>query len=353
VLAPVLAATLISASAVAQQPPQEPTNDSSAPKSAPTSAPAAEVGTDAATDPANPASQPDPARLRLGGAAQQEDDALTFRLRLGAGYGREAGLDLGGGFARGLTSSALESNFAIDKQWSLSASIAATRLFYAFDDQTTIVAGTSEPWDHANIFDLSLGAAYAIDQRRRLFTSLSVTSSGEEGADFGDTLTYGGVLGFVYSYSKKLTIGVGFAGESRLEDDAFALPFPIVQWGFAEQWEFYIGGSRLAGSPSAGVGVAYTPDPEVTVSLGVGGVGLGGEFRLDESGPIPGGVARDNFAQVIVGVDWRPSERVTVSAFAGATFLGELEVLDSAGQELYKSDVDAGPVFGLSIGIGF
>lgn len=337
-LAGVLASTSIVAPAIAQSEPAKP--------DAP-SAEASPLSRDTSS------SQPNPARMRAGGAVQQEDDPRTFRLRLLSGYAREADLESGGGFARGLVGAALEGEARVGKQTTLSMGLSASRLIYAFDRETTILPGGQEPWDGANFFGVSVGGGYAFDQQWRSFASISVNSAGEENADFGESLTYGGVAGFTYSSSKTLTLGLGLAARSRLEDDAFVLPFPILQWDFDEQWRFYIGGSSVGGSAAAGIGFAYTPDPAVTLSLGFGGFGLGGEFRLDENGPIPGGVARDNFSQLVLGLDWRPHERVTVSAFAGATFFGELEILDNGGVTIYESDVDNGPVFGLSVGIGF
>jgi len=72
------------------------------------------------------------------------------------------------------------------------------------------------------------------------------------------------------------------------------------------------------------------------------------EFRLDDDGPIPDGVFRDDIVLLGVGTTWAPaSSRMTVAFDLGASIYRDMDVLDAGGDEIVDTErVD--PAFFLS-----
>ncbi len=241
----------------------------------------------------------------------------------------------------------------VSKRLSLGLSASAGLRHYDFRGDSGLTAGGAAPWDTAQTWGLGANALYRADEQLLLFAGLNGSSRGEPGAEFDQTLTGGISLGFAWTFSKELTLGLGMIAQTRLEDDLFVLPFPTVRWTLPGdpqgRWRVQMG--AVEGGPPAVAGAAlfYTPSPAFSAFGGIGAAGIGGDFRLDDDGPAPGGVAREQSFPLILGVDWRPATTVQVSAFAGVSLVGEIELLDSEGRTLGKRDVDPAPTAGLAV----
>jgi len=64
----------------------------------------------------------------------------------------------------------------------------AQQSFYDFDDVTTIVPGTDDPWDRLQAYRLGGALFWRANERWSYFGGLEVRSAFESGADFGETL---------------------------------------------------------------------------------------------------------------------------------------------------------------------
>jgi hypothetical protein len=279
-----------------------------------------------------------------------------FSLSVRGGHNFEADIE-GAGSVR---SSAAGVGFGVrqplNEQLSLGVSVGAGARHYDFRGDSGLFPepGVQEsPWETAHTWSVGASAMYRANRRLLLFGALNGSSSGEAGADFRNTLTGGVSLGFAYSFSKELTLGLTATAQTRLEDDLFVLPLPTVNWTLPGdpqgRWRLQIG--RVQGGPptAAGAAIVYAPSPAVSVFGGIGASGLGGDFRLDDDGPVPGGVGRDQSFPLILGLDWRPSPALHISAFGGVSMLGEIELLDAAGRTIGKRDVDPAPTIGLAV----
>lgn len=301
---------------------------------------------------AGPAAAPPATEFAPGGETRGPD----FRLNFSGGYSPSADIDGGGDVSRWIAGTDADLSIPLNQALSLNFGAGVSRTFYDFGGENEL-PGNGDPWGDVTYINLSAGLSVKLDQQWRAFGSFTALSAGEDGADFGDTWTFGGVGGATYSFSKDLTLGLALVVQERLEDDLFILPFPIIDWvlPFDEQgrWRLSVGSRSRVGVAAGGAGVSFTPSDQWTFSAGIGGIGLGGEFRLDEDGPVPGGVARDNFVSALFGIDYRPVEWASLAGFVGVAFAGELEVLDAGGTRVVKRDVDPSPVFGLSINFEF
>lgn len=246
--------------------------------------------------------------------------------------------------------------YPVTRELVLGVSAGTGTLFYDFDGPSKLVPGDQSPWDNIRVSSVGTNALW---RRGRwvAFGGLNLSSAGEDGADFNDTLTVGGSGAASYAVSPKLRIGAGITAQTRLDDNPFVLPFPTLDWVLPgdpqERWRLQIGAQRLGPSRAASGGITFTPSEKFSIAAGVTAVGLGGEFRLDDDGPAPGGVGRDSSFPALLSVDWTPSPPVTVNVFGGVTFGTELELLDSGGARIGRRNVRSAPVIGLNVNFTF
>ena len=68
---------------------------------------------------------------------------------------------------------------------------------------------------------------------------------------------------------------------------------------------------------------------------------------------VPSGVLRERAFPVSLGVEWKPTSRVTATVFGGAIFGGNLRLTEDDGGEIYDEDYDVAPIVGGSFSILF
>lgn len=222
----------------------------------------------------------------------------------------------------------------------------AMHSWYEFDGATDFVA-SGEPWENATELDFSAGYRGAIGEQWGFIVGANVNAAFETGGDFGDSLTFGGRAGFTYSASKSLTLGLGAAVSSRLEDDVLAIPFPVLSWQVSDRWLV----ASYGDSRGTGLGVSFMPNDAWTLTLRAG---LGAhEFRLDETGPVPDGVGRTWHVPVEFIAAWKIDPQVTLQAGVGYEAWQQYTLDDSEGDEIAEFDADPALVVGIGVEFTF
>lgn len=222
----------------------------------------------------------------------------------------------------------------------------AMHSWYEFDGATGFVT-SGEPWENATELDFSAGYRGAIGDHWGFVVGANVNAAFETGGDFGDSLTFGGRAGFTHSSSDTLTLGLGVAVSSRLEDDVLAVPFPVLSWQVSDRWLV----ASYGDSRGTGLGVSYMPNDAWTFTLRAG---LGAhEFRLDETGPVPDGVGRTWHVPVEFIAAWKIDPQVTLQAGVGYEAWQQYTLDDSEGNELAEFDADPALVVGIGVEFTF
>jgi hypothetical protein len=235
----------------------------------------------------------------------------------------------------------------VSDRTSASFSLGAEGSWYDFSDATGFGAGITEPWEDVRLYTFEAAYSARLTDRWTLTVGGAIESGTEEDADFSDSLTYSGFVGGSYSASEDVTIGAGLIFGTRLEDDAFVFPVPIIEWRIDDQW-------RIGSRPSArGARLAVTY--QATEQVGVFGfVGFESrEFRLDDEGPAPEGVGRDRRVPVGLGVDWTPHPRVALDVVAGVDVWSQYTLDDVNGDEIGEQDGDPAPFLGAQLTLRF
>jgi hypothetical protein len=176
-------------------------------------------------------------------------------------------------------------------------------------------------------------------------------SARETGTGSSDSVTYGVFAGLSWQVSDRLRIGPAFGAFSELEGDGVdAFPAIILDWEISDRWTLSTGGGTAA-SRGPGLRLAYAATD--ALSLGLEARLERSEFRLDNTGPAPGGIGEDRSVPVVLTLDYAPNPGLSLSAFAGVALDGELELRDATGLVVSQQTYDTAPVAGLSLRLRF
>ncbi len=277
----------------------------------------------------------------------QEDNGeppVRFRLDDGATFDGTADLDDSpGDVSVARIRSAFEADFRVDERSRFALQFSSEFSFYDFDGATDLVPGTDSPLD--DTYDYRIGGRYSrsLEAGWGMFVGGDVRFAGEHGADAGDSVTGGGFGGVTYDVSDRLTLGIGLSVRTRLEDNARIIPIPVVDFRITDEW-------RLS-TDGPGLKLSYTPDPAYTIYIA--GRWEAREFRMDEDGPLPGGVARDERVPIVLGATWRPNDTITLDGFVGAVVWNEYEFINSAGTTIAETETDTHLTAGVQLTLKF
>lgn len=215
---------------------------------------------------------------------------------------------------------------------------------YDFENASGLVAGTSDPFDDATEMTLSLGARIKSGEQNAWFVTGFVSSAGESGSAFDETLTGGGVVGFTHSFDEKLTLGIGVLVASKLEDDLYIIPVPVIHWKISERWS-------LSTGERANVRLEYAPSE--TWAFGAELAWERHEFRLDDQGPLPSGVVEERHVPVGVFARFSPNANIAIEANVGANTFSNLQIDSQAGVRVADEDIDPAIYAGFGVRVRF
>lgn len=203
------------------------------------------------------------------------------------------------------------------------------------------------PWE--TILDTRYGTqlAYAIDAKWGVRGGGVFMFSPETDADWGKSFTGGGTMGVDYRHSDSLFLSLGLGVVSQLEDDVTVIPMLAVLWLPADLWAVRVGAVPVNGGAAAGVEVAYQFSEKWEAGLGL--LYRKDRFRLNDSGPAPGGVGEDRFLPLRARLAWSVHPRISLNLIAGVALGGELRLEDKNGNTLRKEDYDPAAYVGLRV----
>lgn len=203
---------------------------------------------------------------------------------------------------------------------------------YDFENATTIIAGTGEPWSDVQSYRLAPTFTFDVGETWSLLVGGDVRIAYEPGADLGDSLTGGGFIAARWKIDENFALTLGVSGRSRIEDDALVLPVLGVEWKISDRLSFAtqgIGGGltyKLTDALDLTLRASYDPR----------------DYRLDDDRALlPGGVVQDDRVPVGLELTWRPSPMIALSVYGGAVVYQEFETLDSVGNTV--SEVESDP----------
>lgn len=282
-------------------------------------------------------------------AQEQRSGQIVFKVDGGGAHQSEVDLsDSGGGFAvdRWFVSAGMD--YVWSQRDSIGFSVGGGRSIYEFNDLTGF--GGGDPWNKIEDTRVSVTWRFGFGETGSFIIIPTALYNGEKGASSGDGGTYGLYAAAAWRINSKLTIGPGFGVFSRLEDSARIFPILVIDWDISDRWNLSTG-RGLAASQGPGLTLSY--ELNQNWSLGLAGRYEDVEFRLDDEGPVAGGVGRDQSMPMIFVATLKPSSKLSLSVFAGIELNGTLKLKDTLGNVVEESSYDPAPLIGASFGFRF
>ena len=207
----------------------------------------------------------------------------------------------------------------------------------------------SNPWSQINRLGLGMRLGYKLNDQWSVGGGPTVQYAGENGAAFGDSLMYGGVVSAVYRANPDLMIGFGAGVFYRLEETR-VFPSLIVSWKINDRLR--LGNSfHLGPTGPAGLELSYKIDGNWEVAAG-GGQRLS-RFRLDKSGSTPGGIGENRSWPVYARLSRKLGSALHLDLYGGAAFAGKMKLQDSKGNDINSVNYNTAPLMGFNLRVGF
>lgn len=220
--------------------------------------------------------------------------------------------------------------------------------FYDFDNATQLISD-GDPVDSTYEHTLSASLAGQFSPSWGWFGGGGVKIAAETGANANDIYRPLGFGGVRYRFSDALTVGAGVGVVSRFEDSTRFLPLITVDWQINQRWRFSSGRTIITEGPTAAIYYQARED----VELFAGAVYNSREFRMDDEGPVPNGVFRDQRVPIFAGVQWDPTPNIQLVAAGGVTVYQQYEILDDGGDKVSDDESDPTGLFYVRLSASF
>lgn len=225
-------------------------------------------------------------------------------------------------------------------------------LFFGLGDYEFGGGGSSsEPWGTILTLRLVSKLSYQLDERWGVSVGGVFIASPESGADWGDSISGGGLVDVDFRPAKKFFISLGAAVITEIEDDVTVAPSINMIWLPYQDWAVRVGAVPASGGSAAAAEVAYQIIEPLDVGLGL--LYNQRRFRLDDSGIAPDGVGEDNNLPLRLRLGWTITPNIAAHVFGGVALGGEVQLDDRNGNRIAKSDYDPAPYVGLRLVGGF
>jgi hypothetical protein len=245
-----------------------------------------------------------------------------------------------GDFDLGFFEAGVAYNTSLRDDLRLRVSLSTQQSYYDFNDVTTIIPGSDDPWGHLQAYRLGGAFLGRINEHWSWIGGLEVRAAFESGADLGDSLELRGTAGAEYTVNEDLKFTFGVVAGTQIEDDVLVIPIVGIEWAVNEK-------TRLA---SQGLGLILSYEVREHWSVGLYGAYELRDWRLDESRSFnAGGVAREERFVLGLELRHRPSNRFELAFEGGVVAWQKLESLDSGGDEVGTEEFDPAPFVGLSV----
>jgi len=195
-------------------------------------------------------------------------------------------------------------------------------------------------WDNVHRFVYAPVFLWRADERWTIMGAPVLQWTGESGAKMSDSFTGGGLVGFNYTASPDLSLGLLVGALSQIEDDAVLAPIPLVRWQFVQGWTLRMGLSRLG--PTNGLGGEVGWKLAKTVELAGGLQFQRRRFRLDKRDQ----VAQETLVPVFGKMTWWITPQGSLELFASVATNGNLRLENKNGKKITDKDYDNTAYFG-------
>ncbi len=224
-----------------------------------------------------------------------------------------------------------------DREWSIY--VAAEATFFDWSANAPVVGTSTDPFN--DLYTTRLGAVTSIDEDEELgwFTGMEVFLSGEDSADVQDAISVGGITGVRCRAGDDLAVSFGLAALTRLEDDAWVIPYFGFDWQVSDRLHLGTEGPRVA--LEAALSDDWSANLAAEYRLR--------QYRLNESNALADGVFQDDQITATAGLAWMPRPGVSLELEAGAAVWEEYTFVADGGTTVNEFESDPSAYVGLGL----
>ncbi len=296
-------------------------------------------------------------RSRSASLQRSEESAWRVGAYTGFQYQGDTDLDAGGEVEYWMVSGGADFSRNLGERFGVSLYGDYRAIGYDFDDITS--GGSNvDPWETVHVFRLMPLLSFELTDQWLLVGGPVGEFSGEEEADFADSLRGGGVFGFGYTTRDKgLFLALGVIALTEIEKDTRIQPFVLADWKINDSFAF-----EIRADTSRGGEVRLTYSFLEKFSFGAT-IGYRQElFRLnDDDRNIPGpppsvrgdGVGEETATVATLRLAYQINDRILLEGYGGTTIDGELRLENEDGNKIITSDYDDAGYGGLNLRFAF
>lgn len=286
----------------------------------------------------------------------EEQAAAKQPFRLSAAYAHrfEANLDKAGRFSTDTARIEFTSQTAFGSSLSWDNLVAYEFNHYDFTNTQQVPnapPGTGfqvggDPWNDIHYLTYIPSLRWKVDPHWSVFGGPVLQVAAESGADFGDGVSGGAVVGFLWMRDSNLSVGGAIAGVSRIEDKFGLAPIPLINWRFGGGWLLRSGVPDFGARRGFGLEFGWGND---SFEVAAGAQFQRRRFRIDDGK----GVGQETSAPVYGKFTIKMNKQASIDLFAGVSLAGELKVEDRNGHDNQlnpnfdnKQEFDPAPIVG-------
>jgi len=261
-------------------------------------------------------------------------------------YQFDANLGRGGNVSAFRTFFDINSKIPLDDTLSVGLNFGYHHADYNFADPATFAGG--KPWD--KVHNLKFGASLSyVTSEWSLFVAPSVQVSREDGAGWGNAIGYGGVFSLTRDFSSDLSLGIGVAAFSQLEEIS-AFPIIAVNWRITDRLSL-ANPFRPGPAGPAGLELSYRIGSDW--DLAAGAAYRSERFRLTNSGLFRNGIGESSLIPAWARISRSAGSNFYLDFYAGAMLGGVLSIDDRNGNRITSDNYNPAPFLAFAISSRF
>ncbi len=215
-----------------------------------------------------------------------------------------------------------------------------------YDFTGTRILGGTRPWNDIRRFGVGLPFFTLLRNEWSLGLTPSFDWLQEEGADDGDSLSYGVSTFMSKIFARDKSLGLGAGIFRTVEDETKAFPFLAVDWRLTERWRLANPFEADALGP-AGLELSYSLNDRW--QLGGGGTYRSFQFRLSDKGGLLNGTGSNTGIVGFLRLRRAVTSGLQISFYSGAILNGKLELKGSGGAEVASAEYDTAPFAAVTV----
>ena len=275
------------------------------------------------------------------------DENARFSASASSSYQFKSNLDGGGDVSIARFGIGISGSTPLNDKTGLGVRMTYDREEYNFSNPRGFAV--SDPWNQINRLGLGMRLGYKLNDQWRVGGGPIVQYAGEDGAGFGDSLMYGGVVSAIYRANPDLMIGFGAGVFYRLEETRI-FPSLIVSWKINDRLRL---GNSYSLGPTGPAGIELSYKLDENWELAAGGGHRSSRFRLDKNGSTPGGIGENRSWPVYARLSRKLGSALHLDLYGGAAFAGRMKLQDSSGRDINSIDYNTTPLVGFNLRVGF